>query len=262
LAKPECKATTPTWSNIKAGIASRWFISAIAVAPGNSSLIWVGYGDGSVYATANGTAASPTWTQENFGTPNLPQRYCACITIDPNNEDRVYVTFGGFNQGNLWRTTDAGSTWSDVSGNLPQAPANSLVIDPHDSSYLYVGTEVGVFASDNGGATWSPSNDGPANVNVDQLIWVGDTLVAATHGRGCFSIQPVIWVDFNTGLNPPLGVGTYSDPFLTLAEGVNAASPGGEVWIRTAGSSGESVPLTISKRLTIKAYNGAGTVGH
>jgi hypothetical protein len=54
---------------------------------------------------------------------------------------------------------------------------------------IYLGTEVGVFASEDDGAHWSPANDGPANVSVDQLLWMGETLTAVTHGRGMFRID-------------------------------------------------------------------------
>ncbi len=250
------KAATPTWSVIKAPTGQA--ISAVAVAPGNSSIIWVGYNDGSVYATANGTASSPTWVQKNFGTPNLPNRFCSRLTIDPNNQNEVYATFGGFSSGNVWRTTDGGTTWTDLSANLPQAPVFSLVVSPHESSFLYVGTEVGIFASENGGVSWSPSNDGPANVEVVDLSWVGDTLLAATHGRGCFAIQPIVWVDFNYTLLPQTG--TYATPFHTLAQGVGAVSSGGDIFIKTAGSSPETI--AISKAMNIRAYNGTATIGH
>jgi hypothetical protein len=75
------------------------------------------------------------------------------------------------------------------------------------------------------------------------------------------SVAEGYWVDFNTGQNPPAGNGTYNDPVLALAEAVNAVPTGGNVWIRTAGSSSETVPKTISKALTIHAYNGPGTIG-
>jgi hypothetical protein len=65
----------------------------------------------------------------------------------------------------------------------------SLAVWQNNPNFLYVGTEVGVFASGNGGQTWSPSNDGPTNCSVDELFWMGNTLVAATHGRGLFSID-------------------------------------------------------------------------
>ena len=178
------KAATPTWANIKPGIASGSFISAIAVAPGNSDRIWVGYNDGSVYYTLNGTAVNPAWTQSGSGM--LPGRMCTRLTVDPNNSSKVYATFGSYSANNVWRTTDAGANWSGISATLPSAPANSLVIAPFNSNFLYVGMNVGVFASTDGGATWSAGNLGAANVAVDELFWMNNYLVAATHGRGLF----------------------------------------------------------------------------
>jgi PKD repeat protein len=182
------RASTPSWSAIKSSTGS--LISAIAAAPGNSDVIWVGHNNGDVYYTTNGTAASPTWYQRDLGTPNLPNRYCERIAISPTNSSRVYVTFGGFNSGNVWRTTDSGLTWSVISGNLPAAPVNSIVISPNDPNILYVGTEVGVYGTSNDGVTWSTGNDGPANVSIDELFWLGNKLIAVTHGRGMYSITP------------------------------------------------------------------------
>ncbi|MCW5857036.1 MAG: hypothetical protein KIS63_02020 [Caldilineales bacterium] len=184
------KAAVPSWSSIKPSLGSA--ISAIAVAQGNSSIIWVGYNDGSVYKTTNGTAASPTWVRVDTGSPGLPYRYVTRLTIDRTNHNLVYATFGGFSADNVWRTTDGGATWSDITGSgatgLPDAPVRSLVIHPTNANWLYVGTEVGVFASENGGAAWSLPQDGPANVSVDELFWMNNTLVAATHGRGLFKV--------------------------------------------------------------------------
>jgi photosystem II stability/assembly factor-like uncharacterized protein len=220
----DVKNSTPAWTAIKASIGTP--ISAIAVAPGNSDIIWVGYNDGSVYFTTNGTSGSPAWFQANLGTPNLPARYCSRIAIDPHNSSTVYVTFGGFSSGNVWRTTNYGANWTDISAGLPDAPINSLVIKPSDSSSLYVGTEVGVFASADGGATWSTSNDGPANVAVDELFWMGDTLVAATHGRGCFSIvipSDTLFVTPGTGFNSS-GIG--GGPFTPTTENLTLTNVG------------------------------------
>ena len=63
---------------------------------------------------------------------------------------------------------------------------------PTDTNTLYVGTEVGVYGTSNDGANWSTGNDGPANVSIDELFWVGNKLVAATHGRGLFYIVPAL----------------------------------------------------------------------
>ncbi len=181
--------TGPQWSNIKSSIASN--ITAITVAPGNSDIVWVGHKTGAVYKTTNGTDASPTWTLMGAGT--LPSRRCQRITVDKNDNDIVYACFGGFSADNLYKSTDGGTSWSDSMGSgatgLPDAPIRTLVIYTGDSNWIYVGTEVGIFASEDAGTTWSASNDGPTNCSVDELFWLGDTtLVAATHGRGCFKI--------------------------------------------------------------------------
>jgi len=181
--------TGPSWFSIKGSTSSGSLISAIDIAKGNSNIIWVGYTNGDVYFTTDGTSNSPTWTQVDANSPGLPNRYCTRITIDPTNSDRVYVTFGGFSPDNVWQTSNSGSSWTNITANLPSAPVRTLAVRQQNTNSLYVGTEVGVFASANGGGSWSPSNDGPTNGAVDELFWMNDTLVAATYGRGMFSIN-------------------------------------------------------------------------
>ncbi len=195
------KAATPSWSAIKGpGID---YISAIAVAPGNSDIIWIAQNNGDVYYTTNGTAGSPTWTRRDTTTPALPNRYVTRITIDPTDATKVYVTFGGFSADNVWRTTDSGANWSDITGvgatSLPDVPVRSLVIHPFLPNWLYVGTEIGVFTTTDGGVNWKATNDGPTNTSVDELFWVGTTLVSATHGRGMFKVTPATSVVFLSG---------------------------------------------------------------
>ncbi|PYS46286.1 MAG: hypothetical protein DMF68_19585 [Acidobacteria bacterium] len=180
------KAATPTWASIKDTTGSN--ISTIAVAKGNSDIIWVGYNNGDVYYTTNASSDTPTWTRADLGSPNLPNRFCERIVIDPTNAARVYVTFGGFTSGNVWRTNDSGVNWTDITSNLPQAPVYAFAVWQQNPNFLYAGTEVGIFASADGGQTWSTSNDGPTNCSVDDLFWMNNTLVAVTHGRGMFSI--------------------------------------------------------------------------
>jgi hypothetical protein len=192
------KSTPVSWTNIKPTISSN--ISAIAIAKGNSDIVWVGHNNGNVYVSTNGTAASPTFTQVDTNSPGLPNRVCTRITIDPTNSNRVYATFGGFTPDNVWRTDNAGATWTSITNNLPAAPVRSLVVWEANPGYLYVGTQVGIFASANGGQSWSPSNDGPTNCSVDELFWMGNTLVAATHGRGMFSIN------ISTGQPPSVNI--------------------------------------------------------
>jgi 6-phosphogluconolactonase (cycloisomerase 2 family) len=201
------KAPTPTWTSIKPALGGTARVSAIAVAQGNPDLVWVGHNNGDVYVTTNGTAGAPTWTLVG---PSLPNRVVTRLAIDATDHDRVYATFGGFSEDNVWRTDDGGGNWTDATGSggtgLPAAPVRSLVINPANPAWIYVGTEVGTFASEDRGATWAVPHDGPANVSVDELFWMDTTLVAATHGRGLFSV-PV-------AMGPTLSVGD-----LTVTEG-------------------------------------------
>ncbi|AIE84536.1 hypothetical protein OP10G_1168 [Fimbriimonas ginsengisoli Gsoil 348] len=187
------KAAGPTWSAIKSPISNSVPISAIAVAPGNSDLIWVGYNDGRLYKTSNGTAASPTWTavDDNSAANPLPNRYITRILVDPDNANKAYVALGGYTISNLWVTANAGSTWTVRSGNLPQAPIRAIARKPGSPDTLYVGTEVGIFSSADGGGTWSTTSDAPSNVAIDDLQYLNNstTLVAASHGRGLWVLK-------------------------------------------------------------------------
>ena len=179
----------PTWAAIKPPDPSSYnFINAIAVASGNPDIIWVGHNFQALYVTTNGTAASPTWTK--VGTATLPYRPVTSIALDPANTNIAYVSYGSFSANNIWKTTNRGGSWSPATGSgatgLPDAPVYSVVVHPSNSQWLYAGTEVGVFASTDAGATWTLPQDGPSNVSVNQLFWMGKILLAVTHGRGVF----------------------------------------------------------------------------
>jgi photosystem II stability/assembly factor-like uncharacterized protein len=121
----------------------------------------------------------------------LPPRFITRIRVDPKNTDVVYVCYSGYQTGNLWRTQDGGATWKDISGNLPEVSVYDVAVHPSDSSLLYLATEVGVFASADGGDSWWPTNQGPANVAANELFWMEQKLITVTHGRGLF------WIDLS-----------------------------------------------------------------
>lgn len=87
---------------------------------------------------------------------------------------------------------DKGKSWKDISGNLPDAPVNDLVLDPRDRLRLFAATDVGVFVSADTGATWGPAGTGLPLVGVSDLeaIDTGATtvLTAASYGLGMFRL--------------------------------------------------------------------------
>ena len=221
------KAATPNWREIKAAAEGEPKISAIEARGGTgattgSERVWVGHTDGEVFRSTNGVARQPTWTRvDENGPRRLPKRFVTRIRLDPRDLNRVYVTFAGFEVENLWRSTDNGNTWASL-GQLPPASVYDVTVHPANSSLLYAATEVGLFASDNGGTNWWPSNEGPANVAVQELFWMSEILVAATHGRGVF------WIDLTSAAKPaPITpeAGTPAKPMPTAPIGPSTIVP-------------------------------------
>lgn len=203
------KASEPDWFSIKAVLPdcvddrgagddpdhyqfnSPCNMSTIAVARGNSNVIWVGYNRGDVYMSTNGAAATPAWTRIDTNDPRLPQRWVSRIAIDPNDHDRVYVVYLGYEPDNVWLTEDAGQTWTPIAGQtpdrLPDVPVTSILLHPTKPGWLYVGTDIGIFASEDDGQSWSANDLGPTTIAVDELIWRDNChFLAITHGRGVY----------------------------------------------------------------------------
>jgi photosystem II stability/assembly factor-like uncharacterized protein len=90
--------------------------------------------------------------------------------------------------GHVFESKDAGATWVDVSGNLPDAPADDLLLTT--SGKLVLATDVGVFTTTIGSTAWSALGSGLPNSPVNDLSYgPGNAyIIAATHGRGLWKI--------------------------------------------------------------------------
>src|SRR5581483_592339 len=124
-------------------------------------------------------------------TAGLPTRTITGITVNPTTPATAYVTVSGFGSGHVFKTTNTGGTWTDISGNLPNIPTNCLLIDPQNANTLYVGTDIGVFISTTGGNTWTTFNNGLPPVVVMRLVNSGNTIQAGTYGRGAYQLNDV-----------------------------------------------------------------------
>src|SRR5262249_42968278 len=89
--------------------------------------------------------------------------------------------------GHVFKTTNFGGAWSDISAGLLDSPANSVAVSP-DGATVFVGTDVGVYSTSDGGATWARFGTGMPNVKVTDLEVVPtlNMLAAGTYGRGLF----------------------------------------------------------------------------
>ncbi|HEV7921783.1 MAG TPA: hypothetical protein VGR02_13420 [Thermoanaerobaculia bacterium] len=167
-------------------------ISALAVAPGRPDRMLAGTNEGVLLRTDQATTATPSteWTRVS------PRGggYVSSIAFDPFNSDLVYATYAGFGGGpHVWKSTDGGANWSPLDAGLPDIPMHSLAIDPTQTTRLYLGTDLGIFVSTDGGTTWEVENTGFAAV-VTECVVIGQgvrgpAVYAFTHGRGAWRAE-------------------------------------------------------------------------
>ncbi len=185
---------------------------AIAIAKSNPNVIWLGMGDGTVQQTTNALAPAPTWTARTVLPPGDTRRVSA-IAINPDDPSEVVVVYGpgfsGIGTANrtlhVFRTTDSGANWIDISGidggdptlNLPDLPVNSVVIDPSTSpASIIVANDEGVWWTNDAsgsGATWRRLGSGLPNVYAMQLAHdptvAPHVLQVGTYGRSVFQLS-------------------------------------------------------------------------
>jgi hypothetical protein len=190
----------------------------------NSETIW------------NDLASSPVVNGQGFGF-NSPGFDISSVAADSHDATggTVYVTVMGFagnglNTGHLYRSTDAGAHWTNISSNLPNAPANSVVVDPNDANTVYVALDTGVYVTSqvttcSSANCWSVYGTNLPNAPIVELaaaprMPTGDgrtgELRAGTYGRGVWQI-PLLTA--YTSIQPAISLSPESLNFATQAVG-------------------------------------------
>ena len=180
-------------------------VIAIALSPTSSAVVYAGTSGGKVWRSSDNGATLGNWKDISAGTMSgtdpLPARVVTDIVVHPTNPDIVFVTFSGFDTstpstpGHVFRgfSTDGWVTsrWDIISFSLPDIPVNAIQVHPTAPNTLYVGTDIGVFRTTNGGISWTDFGAGLPNVVISDLAInaAGDTLRAATYGYGMFEID-------------------------------------------------------------------------
>jgi photosystem II stability/assembly factor-like uncharacterized protein len=167
-------------------------IVTVSESPVTPGIIWVGTDDGKIHITENGGAA---WTEltGDLVAAGAPRDYWVSrVFASPHAADTAFVSKTGYRRDDfrafLFKTTDKGKTWADISGNLPEEPINVVVQDRINPGLLFVGTDMGVYASISDGKTWvSLRGNMPTTAVHDLLVHARENdLVVGTHGRGIF----------------------------------------------------------------------------
>ena len=123
-------------------------ITALAVAPGASQVVYAGTSDGLVKVSQDG---GRNW----LSTSAIPNRFVTSVVVDPRSPQRAIVGVSGFGSGHVFRTANSGASWEDLSRNLPDVPVNVVLLDAVSPDTIYIGTDIGVFVLGPSGA-WAP----------------------------------------------------------------------------------------------------------
>jgi photosystem II stability/assembly factor-like uncharacterized protein len=160
-------------------------VDAVALAESDPKTIYVTAG-GQVFVT---TDDGVSWDS------NLSLDHFSDVAVDPTNPRIAYAVRDRFDDvytGRVYRTSNGGLTWNDISGNLPPFPLNTIAVDPTVvPAVLYVGTDTGVYVSRDTGTTWSRFGTGLPNVRVSQIVLNSCNVpTVATYGRGMWQLVP------------------------------------------------------------------------
>jgi len=192
------------------------------------------------------------------------------------------ATVMGFGAGHVWRTANAGQSWVDISGNLPDAPADSVLVDSTDPAHIFAGTDVGIFETRNTGVTWTEAGVGLPNIPATRLLLFDGPgtrrLRASTYGRGIWELSlpavPFFSLQVAPGASSSASVAAGQPATYNLALGaINgfsgtvslncAAAPAGETCLITPAAAFLSntsaivpVTVTVSTSAHAAALNG------
>ncbi len=167
-------------------------IFTISESPRRFGLIYAGTDDGRAHVTKDG---GKTWTEVTKGL--VPDRWISRVVASAHDEDTVYLAQNGKRWDDfkpyLWKSTDNGANWTSIVGNIPSGPINVIREDPTNPKILYVGTDMAVFVTWDGGTTWHVLGPNlPSTFVHDLIVHPRDRVVViGTHGRGAWVIDAI-----------------------------------------------------------------------
>jgi photosystem II stability/assembly factor-like uncharacterized protein len=179
-------------------------ITTIGISPANDNFRIAGLRNGQVFAVTDGSSTMLNVTAAAMPDPDPAdtglRRPVARALFHPTNPNIAWVAFGGYGVPagqHVWRTNNlsAGAAgWFSAGTGIPDVPVNSLTIDPAQTNNIYAATDIGVYASTDGGANWFPYSEGLPRVAVFDIAFQNAAqrvLRIATHGRGVWERTPL-----------------------------------------------------------------------
>jgi photosystem II stability/assembly factor-like uncharacterized protein len=170
------------WTSVSGNVNGSNAVREMAISTSNPTIM---------FATTNtqifrSTDSGANWSNVSSG---LPARTITSVYVHPNDANILLVTLSGFGSGKVYKSTNMGNGWYSINGNLPDSPVNDLVIYPYDvnnPNTYFVGTDIGVYLTQNEGTNWVELPNNLPNTVILHLDYSNSNqmLRAGTHGRG------------------------------------------------------------------------------
>lgn len=164
-------------------------VEAITVSPYTSNRVYFGTDQGRIVYVdnANSIASGSSGTLINTG---LPSAFTSCIAVGSNDQN-LMVTFSNYGVQQVWVSSNGGTSWTNIDGNLPDMPVRWCMFAPNSNTKAIIATEAGVWLTQsiNGSSTTWIASPGFPTVRTDMLQYraADQMVVAATHGRGLWT---------------------------------------------------------------------------
>ncbi|MFM8489896.1 MAG: WD40/YVTN/BNR-like repeat-containing protein, partial [Bacteroidota bacterium] len=217
-----------TWTAISTSLSTS-DLTVLADAPSDANVIYAGRSS-ALYRTINGGTNWATMTIP-AGAGNLTY-----LCVSPTDANVIYATMSNYTAGSkVYKSTNGGTSWTNISGTLPNVPANCIIYQKGSPEGLYVGMDVGVYYRDNITNAWALVGTGLPNVIVEELEIKYDTgkLRAATYGRG-------LWETDINCVSPVVNAPTVTQPTCTVTTGTIVVNATGNATLEYSINGGTS----------------------
>ncbi len=234
--------------------AGYFSFAQVAISIAEPQVVWAGaVSDGIFVSKDGGLSFNKVTSFMNGG--NL-----SGLDTHPTDEATAYATFSFSNAPKVLRTTNYGETWEDISGygsgsvssnGFPNVATYCVSVMPYNTDIIWVGTDIGIIESTDGGLSWHLAENGLPQVAIWEIRIVDDEVVVATHGRGIWSVSLPELAD-------------HKPPAVTLSPAIVSANQGVSGLIINASlrSVYDSTHVMINNKnvLTIKTSNVVDTL--
>jgi PKD repeat protein/photosystem II stability/assembly factor-like uncharacterized protein len=181
-------ANSVSWRKLSDNLAgsNSQTIRVLEHSPADTNILYAARADRKLFRTDSACGWNPTWTDLTSGLP--VNAFPSDIEAHPTKDNVVYITL----YRDIYKSTNYGATWTNISGNLPNITMNCLVYDKNSTEGIYVGTDAGVYYKDSSMTNWVLFAEGlPTNAEITELEIYYDSsdhrkslIKASTYGRG------------------------------------------------------------------------------